>query len=152
MLGIFTLLSFTLNSCEYFVDVAFDVATMPHDTLIVQRWGPDNSIDTIPYTNSPGTSWQHTVNSIHVSMPSAMGGPFTTIPEESAFATLIHDIDSIKIIRKSDGAFTITYRHDDNATEAQRYFFTRVAWDCDPPCEELKKRTYTFILTDDMFH
>lgn len=62
------------------------------------------------------------------------------------------ELDSIRIIRKSDNASTLTFRHDENATEAQRYFFTREAWDCDPPGEVLYDRRYTLILTEDMFH
>lgn len=145
-------LSLTLSSCEYFVDVWFDIATTPQDTLIVQRWGDYNCCDTIPYTNLPETNWEETVSRIRVGSANAMGGRYTSVSEESSFATLLSQIDSIRIIRKSDNASTITFRHDENATEAQRYFFTREAWDCDPPDEKMYSRTYTFKFTDDMFH
>lgn len=41
---------------------------------------------------------------------------------------------------------TFVFRHDENATEEQRYFFTREAWHCDPEGETEKDRTYTLIL------
>ena len=82
---------------------------------------------------------------------SAMGGPSVAISEEQAFASLCNDYDSVKLTRRSDGAATIIYRHDENASDAQRYFFTREAWVCDPEGETQKDRTYTLILTDDMF-
>lgn len=80
-----------------------------------------------------------------------MGGPNIQITEEESFARLRSSIDSIRIVRKADNASTITYRGDDNATDAQRYFFTREAWDCDPEGENEKSRTYTLKITDEMF-
>jgi hypothetical protein len=61
------------------------------------------------------------------------------------------DYDSVRLTRRSDNASTITYHHNENATNAQRYFFTREAWKCDPEGETEKDRTYTLILTEDMF-
>ena len=82
-----------------------------------------------------------------------MGGPSVSISEENAFTSLISQYDSIKIIRKSDGASTITYHNGDNATDEQRYFFTRDAWICSPDIEGYEgDRTYTLKLTDGMFH
>lgn len=56
------------------------------------------------------------------------------------------DYDSVMLTRSSDGATSIVFRHDENATEEQRYFFTREAWHCDPEGETEKDRTYTLIL------
>ena len=69
--------------------------------------------------------------------------------EENAFHFLCVRYDSVRFTRLSDNAATITYRHDENATEAQRYFFTREAWTRDP--EGKNVWTYHFHLTDDMF-
>ena len=74
-----------------------------------------------------------------------------SVETDVAFYYLAVEYDSVRFTRSSDGASTITYRHDDNESEAQRYFFTREAWDCSPEGEELKDRTYTFKLTDEMF-
>ena len=150
LVGLFAPLSFVFNSCEYFVDVSFDIATTPQDSLVIQRWGRDfdGKYDTIPFTSLSGASFFRQT----IAMASNAGGPQTTISEEVSFKRLSTELDSIRIIRKSDNSSTTTYRHDENATEAQRYFFTRDAWDCDPPEEELLTRRYTLILTDDMFH
>ena len=73
------------------------------------------------------------------------------VPTELAFNSLSLEYDSVRFSRSSDGAATITYSYIEHATDAQRYFFTREAWKCDPEGEELKSRTYTFILKDEMF-
>ena len=86
-----------------------------------------------------------------VSLAGSMGGPSVAISVEQAFASLCNDYDSVKLTRCSDGASTITYRHDENATDAQRYFFTREAWNCTPEGETEKDRTYTLILKEEMF-
>lgn len=154
-MGFFTSLLMMLTSCEYFVDVDFEVATEPQDTLVIKRWGYsyNGRCDTIPYTNQSGKIWEQTVTEIKLCMLHTMGGPSVSISEENAFTSLISQYDSIKIIRKSDGASTITYHNGDNATDEQRYFFTRDAWICSPDIEGYEgDRTYTLKLTDDMFH
>ena len=152
MLGLFILMSFTLSSCDRWFFVVFSVTTTLQDTIVVQKWGQVNSCDTLSCIDSPGTPLQFNPNSIIVcTLDRRGGGRYASIPQEEAFATLISNIDSIRIIRKSDGASTITYRHDENATEAQRYFFTRDAWTCYPEGEELYGRGYQFIATNDMF-
>ena len=71
---------------------------------------------------------------------------------ENAFTYLSTEYDSVRFTRSSDGAATITYRHDENASNAQRYFFTREAWTCSPDDEGYDgTRTYTLILTEEMF-
>ena len=72
---------------------------------------------------------------------------------ENAFTYLSTEYDSVRFTRSSDGLSTITYRHDENASDAQCYFFTREAWTCSPDDEGYEgTRTYTLKLTDDMFH
>lgn len=153
-MGIFISLSMMLTSCEYFVDVDFEITTTPQDTLVIQKWGEsyDGECASIPYTNLPGETFEEVFTKLAVCTIGRMGGPSVSVSTEQAFAQLMADYDSVKITRKSDGASTITYRHDENATEAQCYFFTHDAWNCNPEGEELKSRTYTFKLTNDMFH
>ena len=106
---------------------------------------------TTPYTNRPDQEWEQTMDHVTVSLVGSMGGPSVAISVEQAFASLCNDYDSVKLTRRSDGASTITYRHDENATDAQRYFFTREAWSCTPEGETEKDRTYTLILKEEMF-
>lgn len=106
---------------------------------------------TTPYTNQPGEVWETKMEHVTVSLLGTHGGPYVAISEESAFTQLMSDYDSVRITRSSDNASTITYRHDENASDAQRYFFTREAWSCDPEGETQKDRTYTLILTEEMF-
>ena len=73
------------------------------------------------------------------------------VPTEVAFNALSLEYDSVRFSRSSDGATTITFSYIENATDAQRYFFTREAWKCDPEGENMKSRTYTLILTEEMF-
>ena len=76
-----------------------------------------------------------------------------SVSMEEAFLSLTTEYDSVRFTRSSDGASTITFRHDDNATEGQRFFFKREAWTCSPDDEGYEgSRTYTLKLTDDMFH
>ena len=143
-------MTFTLSSCnfEYIVNVSFEIAHSDNDALEMTGWNGTNGVYyTCPYhSNSGELSDKATISSL-----STGGGPSTTITEEQAFAKLMSDFDSVKIIRRSDGASTLTYRHDENATEEQRYFFTREAWKCDPEGETEKDRIYTLILTEEMF-
>ncbi len=152
-MGILVFFSMMLTSCEYFVDVDFVIATTPQDTLVIQRWGPsyEGRCDTIPFTNMPGETFEEVFTNLGVCPITNMGGPSVSVSTDQAFATLMAEYDSVRIIRKSDGASTITYRHDENATEAQRLFFRPEAWNCSPEGEELKSRTYSFKITDDMF-
>ena len=128
-----------LTSCEYFVDVYFNVENPTNDTIDFIGWQGTGVVNmTTPYTNRPG-------------LAGSMGGPSVAISVEQAFASLCNDYDSVKLTRRSDGASTITYRHDENATDAQRYFFTCEAWSCTPEGETEKDRTYTLILKEEMF-
>ena len=148
LLVLLAAMTFTLSSCEYMVTVDFEIAHNDNDTLVLTGWSGTNGVYyTCPYhSNSGELSDKTTISSL-----STGGGPSTTITEEQAFAKLMSDFDSVKIIRRSDGASTITYRHDENATDEQRYFFTREAWKCDPEGETEKDRIYTLILTEEMF-
>ena len=141
-----------LTSCEYFVDVYFNVENPTNDTIDFIGWQGIGVVNmTTPYTNRPDQEWEQTMDHVTVSLVGSMGGPSVAISVEQAFASLCNDYDSVKLTRRSDGASTITYRHDENATDAQRYFFTREAWSCTPEGETEKDRTYTLILKDEMF-
>ena len=138
-----------LTSCEYMVDVDFKIAHNGNDTLLLTGWSGTNEVKyTSPYTSNSGDVFDNTT----ISSFRAGGGSSTSVTEEQAFTQLMSDFDSVRISRSSDGASTITYRHDENATDAQRYFFTREAWNCDPEGETEKDRTYTLILKDEMFN
>ena len=137
-----------MTSCEYMVDIDFKIAHNGNDTLLLTGWSGTNEVQyASPYTSNSGDVFDKTT----ISSFNAGGGPSTSVTEEQAFTQLMSDFDSVRISRSSDGASTITYRHDENATDAQRFFFTREAWKCDPEGEELKSRTYTLILTEEMF-
>ena len=137
-----------LTSCEYWVDVDFKIASNGNDTLILTGWNGTNGATFIsPYTSQSGSVYETTISSF-----GARGGSHTSVSEEQAFTQLMSDFDSVTLTRRSDGASTITYRHDQNATDAQRYFFTREAWQCTPEGEELKSRTYILNLTEEMFN
>ena len=138
-----------MTSCEYMVDIDFKIAHNGNDTLLLTGWSGTNEVQyASPYTSNSGDVFDKTT----ISSFNAGGGPSTSVTEEQAFTQLMSDFDSVRISRSSDGASTITYRHDENATDAQRFFFTREAWKCDPEGEELKSRTYTLILTEEMFN
>jgi len=146
------ILSSILTSCEYFVDVDFNVANPANDTIDFIGWRDNTERRmTTPYTNLPGEEWETKMDHVTVSLLGAHGGPYVAISEEQAFTQLMSDYDSVRLTRRSDNASTITYHHNENATNAQRYFFTREAWKCDPEGETEKDRTYTLILTEDMF-
>lgn len=75
------------------------------------------------------------------------------VSTEAVFTSLSSEYDSVRFTRSSDGASTITYRHDEDASEEQCSFFKRVAWSCEPDDNGYEgSRTYTLNLTDDMFH
>ena len=138
-----------MTSCEYMVDIDFKIAHNGNDTLLLTGWSGTNEVQyASPYTSNSGDVFDKTT----ISSFNAGGGPSTSVTEEQAFTQLMSDFDSVRISRSSDGASTITYRHNENATDAQRFFFTREAWKCDPEGEELKSRTYTLILTEEMFN
>ena len=142
-------MTFTLSSCEYMVNVDFEIAHNGNDTLVLTGWNGTNEVCyTRPYTSNSGDVFDKTT----ISSFRAGGGSSTTVTEEQAFMQLMSDYDSVRITRRSDNKSTITYRHDEDASDAQRYFFTREAWKCDPEGEELKSRTYTLILTEEMFN
>ena len=142
-------MAFTLSSCEYMVNVDFKIAHNDNDTLVLTGWnGTNEVIYTSPYTSNSGDVFDKTT----ISSFRAGGGSSTTVTEKQAFTQLMSDYDSVMITRRSDNKSTITYRHDENASNAQRYFFTREAWTCSPDDEGYDgTRTYTLILTDEMF-
>ena len=141
-------MTFTLSSCEYMVNVDFEIAHNGNDTLMLIGWNGTNEVCyTSPYASNSGDAFDKTT----ISSFKAGGGSSTTVTEEQAFTQLMSDYDSVSITRSSDGLSTITYRHDENASDAQRYFFTREAWSCKPEGETQKDRTYTLILTEEMF-
>lgn len=138
-------LAITLTSCEYFVDVDFDIVHPNNDTLTFIGWSRTGKIQRdCPFTSQSGDVHDNRT----ISFLSDSGGPSTAITEEQAFAKLMYDFDSVMLTRHSDGASTIVFRHDENATDKQRYFFTREAWRCDPEDETEKSRTYTLILPE----
>ena len=146
-------MTFTMSSCEYFVDVDFNVENPANDTIDFIGWRDHSERHmTTPYTNQPGEVWETKMEHVTVSLLGAHGGPYVAISEEQAFMQLMSDYDSVRITRRSDNKSTITYRHDENASDAQRYFFTREAWSCDPEGETQKDRTYTLVLTEEMFN
>ena len=148
LLVFLAVMTFTLNSCEYMVNVDFEIAHNDNDTLVLIGWNGTNEVCyTSPYVSNSGDVFDKT----SISSFKAGGGSSTTVTEEQAFMQLMSDFDSVRITRSSDGLSTITYRHDENASEAQRYFFTREAWCCKPEGETQKDRTYTLILTEEMF-
>jgi hypothetical protein len=148
LLVIMAAMTFSMTSCEYMVNVDFKIAHNGNDTLVLKGWDGANEVCyTSPYASNSGDVFGKTT----ISSFRAGGGSSTIVTEEQAFTQLMSDYDSVRITRRSDNASTITYRHDENASDAQRYFFTREAWQCDPEGEELKSRTYTFILKDEMF-
>ena len=138
-----------MTSCEYMVDIDFKIAHNGNDTLLLTGWSGTNEVQyASPYTSNSGDVFDKTT----ISSFNAGGGPSTSVTEEQAFTQLMSDYDSVRITHSSDGLSTITYRHDENASNAQRYFFTREAWKCSPDDEGYDgTRTYTLILTDEMF-
>jgi len=137
-----------ITSCEYFVNVDFEIANNGNDTLVLTGWNGANRVRyTSPYTSNSGDIYNKTT----ISSFRAGGSRSISVTEEQAFTQLMSDFDSVQLSRSSDGASTIIYRHNENASEAQQYFFTRKAWKCNPEGEELKDRTYTLILTKEMF-
>ena len=134
-----------LTSCEREVFVFFEVENPANDTIDFIGWRDTTEFcKTTPYI----TMYRDTLNHVNVCKESRFGGMHVTITEEESFLKLCSDYDSVRLSRRSDGASTITYRHDENATEEQRYFFTREAWRCDTEGETLEGCTYTFILPE----
>ena len=143
MLLVIAALAFSMTSCEYFVDVDFKIAREGNDTLVLIGWNGANEVRySSPYTSNSGDVHERPT----ISMYGVSGGPNIKVTEEQAFNKLMSDYDSVMLTRSSDGATSIVFRHDENATEEQRYFFIREAWRCDPEGENEKDRTYTLIL------
>ena len=134
-----------LTSCDYEIYVLYEVESPANDTIDFIGWRDSTEFcETTPYI----TMYGDTLNHVNVCAEGRLGGMHVTITEEESFLKLCNDYDSVRLSRRSDGASTITYRHDENATEEQRYFFTREAWQCDPEGETLQARIYTFILPE----
>ena len=143
MLLVLAALALSMTSCDYFVDVDFKIAREGNDTLVLIGWNGANEIRySSPYTSNSGDVYESTT----ISSFGVMGGRHIYVTDEQAFTNLMSDYDSVMLTRSSDGATSIVFRHDENATEEQRYFFTREAWRCDPEGETEKDRTYTLIL------
>ena len=145
MLLVLAVLAFSMTSCEYFVEVDFQIAREGNDTLVLIGWNGANEVRySSPYISNSGNVYESpTISSFGI-----MGGRHIYITEEQAFTQLMSDYDSVMLTRSSDGASTIVFRHDENATDEQRYFFTREAWRCDPEGETEEGRTYTLILPE----
>ncbi len=148
LLAVMAAMAFTVTSCDYFVDVDFKIALEGNDTLVLIGWNGENEVrHPVPWTSNSGDVYHQRI----ISYAGDWGGRGIIVTEEQAFNTLMSDYDSVMLTRSSDSTSTITYRHDENATDAQCYFFTREAWKCAPEGETEKSRTYTLILTDEMF-
>lgn len=153
LIVLLVLLSALFSACEHFVDVDFVIKGMKNDTITLIGWSDayQNGVtnNTTPYTTNAGSQMEK----VSISSFNAGGGANVYVTNEQAFTQLMSDFDSVRITRSSDGASTIAFRHDDNATEGQRFFFKREAWTCSPDDEGYEgSRTYTLKLTDDMFH
>ena len=132
-----------MTSCEWFFDADFNIEVPANDTIVFIGWKDTTGTTmTCPYTSLSGDTHQQ----ITVCHEGRSGGPNGAYTEEEAFDILRLEYDSVQIIRRSDNASTITYRHDEQATEAQRYFFTPEAWEAP---EGLT--IYTLKLTQEMF-
>lgn len=132
-----------MTSCEWFFDADFNIEVPANDTIVFLGWKDTTGTTmTCPYTSLSGDTHQQ----ITVCHEGRQGGPYGGYTEEEAFDILRLEYDSVQIIRRSDNASTITYRHDEQATEAQRYFFTPEAWEAP---EGLT--IYTLKLTQEMF-
>ena len=143
LIAVVAIFAISMTSCEYFVDVDFQIAREGNDTLVLIGWNGANEVRySSPYTSNSGDVHESpTISAYGIS-----GGPYIYVTEEQAFTQLMSDYDSVMLTRSSDGATSIVFRHDENATDEQRYFFTRDAWRCDPEGETEKDRTYTLIL------
>ena len=141
--AVVALMAFSMTSCDYYVEVDFKIAREGNDTLVLVGWNGANEVRYVsPYISNSGDVHESpTISSIGV-----IGGRHIFVTEEQAFTQLMSDFDSVMLTRSSDGATSIVFRHDENATEEQRYFFTREAWICNPEGEMSKSRTYTLIL------
>ena len=132
-----------MTSCEWFFDADFNIEVPANDTIVFLGWKDTTGTTmTCPYTSLSGDT-HHQITVCH---EGRRGGPYGAYTEEEAFNILRLEYDSVQIIRRSDNASTITYRHDEQATEAQRYFFTPEAWEAP---EGLT--IYTLKLTQEMF-
>jgi len=142
-------LLFVATSCQPKESVRYYASYSPSnsvDTITFEAWSLGNLVrqNTAVFYPTP-TEGQN--EEIPIYVYHGVRG----VPTEVVFNALSLEYDSVRFSRSSDGATTITYSYIENATDAQRYFFTREAWKCDPEGEELKSRTYTFILKDEMF-
>ena len=141
------------TACEHYVDVDFVISkTNDNDTITFIGWNKayqdGMTYYKIPFVTNNGEQMIcATICSFSVG-----GGPNVCVSREQAFVRLMSDFDSVRIVRHSDGASTITYRHDDSATDSQRFFFKPEAWMCNPDDEGFEgSRTYKLKLTEEMF-
>ena len=133
-----------MTSCEWFFNADFNIENPSNDTIVFLGWKDTTGTTmTCPYTSPSGDVHSQ----VSVCYQGRHGGPHGAYTEEEAFNILKLTYDSVQIIRRPSNAATITYRHDEQATEAQRYFFTREAWDATEG-----STYYTLKLTDEMFH
>lgn len=120
------------------------------DTLTFEAWSLGNLVrkNTAVFYPTPSNMQ----NGQYDELPILRYEGGRSISTEEVFTSLSSEYDSVRFTRSSDGASTITYRHDEGALEEQRYFFKRVAWSCEPDDDGYEgSRTYTFNLTEDMF-
>ena len=80
--------------------------------------------------------------------------PIDDLSWDEAMRLLKDNVANVKITRKSDNK-SISYRHEENATEQEKFFFTKDAWvitdDESYDDEGLVRRDYTFFVTDELF-
>lgn len=147
------LVTLTIASCKPRVPVEFKAVynpTIAIDTITFEGWSLGNLVkkNTAVFYPTPSSIQNGQYEELPIFIYEGIGNVST----QDAFRILSSDYDSVRFIRSSDGASTITYCHDENATENQRLFFKREAWTCNPDDEGyVGTRTYTFKLTDDMF-
>lgn len=144
----------TIVSCKPRVPVEFKAVynpTIAIDTVTFEGWSLGNLVkkNTAVFYPTPSNIQNGQYEELPIFIYEGIGN----VSSQDAFRFLSSDYDSVRFTRSSDAASTITYCHDENATENQCFFFKRESWTCNPDAEGYEgTRTYTFNLTDDMFH
>ena len=127
------------KSALFYADYATD-----NDTIMIECWknGHLNRDNTSkPFITSAGEKY------VRIGF-FAYDDDVDMFSEENAFHYMCIAFDSVKFTRLSDNAQTLTYRHDEDASETQLLFFKKDAWER----QESGDFFYTFHLSDDMFH
>ena len=143
---------FMATSCQPKESVRFNASYSPSlsvDTITFEAWSLGKLVkqNSVAFYPTPSDGQDNQSQELPIYIYHGVRG----VPTEVVFLALTTEYDSVRFTRSSDGASTITYSYIENATDVQRHFFTREAWQCDPEGEELKSRTYTLILKDEMF-